>query len=804
MQVHRLRLVNFRQHEATEIRFGEGLTGIIGPNGSGKSTLLEAMAWAMYGTKAARGTAASLRRRNAPPRARVEVETEFSLGAHRYRVCRTLHGAELYQDLEETPIANSPSAVTELLTRILGMTREEFFNTYFTGQKELTILGAMTAGERAQFLSRVLGYERLKSAQEKLKTDRNLARAQLQQIQSRLPSPAQLAEEDATVTRQVGGAEQALVAAQSALRTAEEELATRRPEWERLEAVHERVRSLESDLRVCEQRVTNARDTHRSLDRDLVEALSAQARIEELTPSVVAYADLLSERVQLDAQAEQMARWREHTGQLGEVKLQLEAIESRLNRLPSTETAERFRAELAEVREGFQTAEEKTQDAQTEWVRDQQDANTKLKQITDQYQDIRTQRDTLTEAGPDGVCPTCGQPLGTTYAEVLDGLTRQAEDLTLNGKFYRSRIKQLTAEPKRLVELRRERDGLRSRVTTLTEELGRLEGQVQEGVALERDREAMRSRRQDLETKLAQSVGTYDEARHHQVRAALAEIEPARQEIERLRAIAERAVRLTSAASAAEAELTAQEGALRALGTQLDEAGWSAESAQAVRTALDNAEAARLRADRVVIEADAELRVLVARRDEVERRRREREQDVTEAARIEQDLQLNQELDRAFSDLRSDLNDTMRPDLSELGSTFLRDLTTGRYTDFELDDDYNPTIIVEGEAQRVLSGGEEDIVSLALRLAVSQMIAERAGQPLSLLILDEIFGSLDEQRREAVVDLLRNLGDRFPQVILITHIEAVREGFDRVIRLEYDVEHGVARVREENGQDVAA
>jgi exonuclease SbcC len=84
------------------------------------------------------------------------------------------------------------------------------------------------------------------------------------------------------------------------------------------------------------------------------------------------------------------------------------------------------------------------------------------------------------------------------------------------------------------------------------------------------------------------------------------------------------------------------------------------------------------------------------------------------------------------------------------------------------------------------------------------MIAERAGQPLSLLILDEIFGSLDEQRREAVVDLLRNLGDRFPQVILITHIEAVREGFDRVIRLEYDVEHGVARVREENGQDVAA
>ena len=71
----------------------------------------------------------------------------------------------------------------------------------------------------------------------------------------------------------------------------------------------------------------------------------------------------------------------------------------------------------------------------------------------------------------------------------------------------------------------------------------------------------------------------------------------------------------------------------------------------------------------------------------------------------------------------------------------------------------------------MISGGEEDMANLALRLAISQMIAERAGQPLSLLVLDEIFGSLDEERRSAVLELLRGLADRFPQVILITHIE---------------------------------
>jgi exonuclease SbcC len=190
----------------------------------------------------------------------------------------------------------------------------------------------------------------------------------------------------------------------------------------------------------------------------------------------------------------------------------------------------------------------------------------------------------------------------------------------------------------------------------------------------------------------------------------------------------------------------------------------------------------------------------------VARRREERDRRAAEARGVEQELLLNQELDRAFTDLRSDLNDTLRPDLSDLGSQFLRELTAGRYSEFELDEDYLPGIVEDGEALRVLSGGEEDIVSLALRLAISQMIAERAGQPLSLLVLDEIFGSLDEDRRTAVIDLLRHLADRFPQVILITHIESVRDGFDRVLRLRFDVERGVARAVDEpdGGQSAAA
>ena len=157
MRINRLRLVNFRQHECTELELGAGLTGIIGPNGAGKTTLLEAVAWVMYGMKAARGSRESIRRRGAPPRSRVEVEMEFTLGPHHYRVTRGLTSAELYQDGAAAPIANSLDSVSERITRLLGMTREEFFNTYFTGQKELAVMASMSAPERAQFLSRVLG-----------------------------------------------------------------------------------------------------------------------------------------------------------------------------------------------------------------------------------------------------------------------------------------------------------------------------------------------------------------------------------------------------------------------------------------------------------------------------------------------------------------------------------------------------------------------------------------------------------------------------------------------------------------------
>src|SRR5918993_2036649 len=192
MRLNSLRLTNFRQHIETFVTFDTGLTGIIGANGSGKSTLLEAIAWALYGQDAARGKKETLRSLRAGPNARVKVELDFELGGHRYRVERGLTTAELYLDGASAPIANSLTGVTELLRRRLGMSREEFFHTYFTGQKELSVMAAMAPTERAQFLSRVLGYDRIRAAQGLARERRKLIGAEITGVKGTMPDPQQV------------------------------------------------------------------------------------------------------------------------------------------------------------------------------------------------------------------------------------------------------------------------------------------------------------------------------------------------------------------------------------------------------------------------------------------------------------------------------------------------------------------------------------------------------------------------------------------------------------------------------------
>ena len=136
-----------------------------------------------------------------------------------------------------------------------------------------------------------------------------------------------------------------------------------------------------------------------------------------------------------------------------------------------------------------------------------------------------------------------------------------------------------------------------------------------------------------------------------------------------------------------------------------------------------------------------------------------------------------------MSSFRMYLISRIRPTLSYYSSDFFSRLTDGKYTSIEIDDNYNILIYDNGEFYGIerFSGGEEDLANLCLRLAISEVITERAGGAFNFIILDEIFGSQDSFRRQNIMKALNGLSSKFRQIFLITHVEDVKNEMEHII-----------------------
>ena len=784
MRLISLRLQNFRQHADTRLSFDEGLTGIIGPNGSGKSTLLEAIAWALYGNAAARGTRDSIRFARAGARASVRVGLEFELAGHRYRVVRGLTSAECYLDGGDTPIANTITGVSELLQRRLGMTRAEFFHTYFTGQKELDVMSALGPAERARFLSRVLGYDRISGAQELVRERRRALLAEINGLKQGM-------QDTDAVWRMVSEAEARVAVARTRAAETEErrvaaaaKLAEIIPRWVDAQAERERTQKLLSDLRVAEHEAqTSAREVER-LDRDLAAIEAAQRELAPLQALLVPLPALREELAALDRLAAAEAKRQgllERVRAIAEEEAKLADRASRLESAPTLEVE--TQAMVTSARAAMSEIEAKLDGERTAWARDRQEAETRLDALRTQYADLAQQRDTLEGLGEESPCPTCGRPLGASYRGVLELLTEQTETVRTDGNYYRQRMEQLAKPPEKIDALEEQRRAAGGEVAAAERRLARIQAALSERTTIVEQRASAARRLEEARSALAALPMGYDAARHGTLRDDVAALAEVTTRAARLGGLVER----EPATRAQRDKQRAMHDAARerVLGFESQRATGGLEDAEfiAVRDAHDRAAADARRAARAHSELEA------AERGRQELARLQARLDV-----LDGDKRLHDELDRAFTDLRTDLNFQLRPELAEIASGFLESLTDGRYNSLEFDEEYNLLVMEDGVPKPVISGGEEDLCNLVLRLAISQMIAERAGQSFSLLILDEVFGSLDDTRRGNVVELLRRLNDRFEQVIVITHIEQVREGMDRVLLVRFDEARGSSTV----------
>jgi exonuclease SbcC len=83
----------------------------------------------------------------------------------------------------------------------------------------------------------------------------------------------------------------------------------------------------------------------------------------------------------------------------------------------------------------------------------------------------------------------------------------------------------------------------------------------------------------------------------------------------------------------------------------------------------------------------------------------------------------------------------------------------------------------------LFSGGERFRLDFAIRIAISKLLARRAGARLQTLIMDEGFGSQDANGRDRLVEAINSIQDDFGLVLVITHIDELREAFPNRIEV---------------------
>ncbi len=96
-------------------------------------------------------------------------------------------------------------------------------------------------------------------------------------------------------------------------------------------------------------------------------------------------------------------------------------------------------------------------------------------------------------------------------------------------------------------------------------------------------------------------------------------------------------------------------------------------------------------------------------------------------------------------------------------------------------------ILISDEAgvrpYELFSGGEAFRINFALRVALSLLLVQRAGRRLETLVIDEGFGTQDAKGREGLIQALQAVQDRFGLILVITHLEELKEQFPQRIEV---------------------
>jgi len=827
----KLQLRNFmcyRQLDSLDFS-GIHLACLAGDNGHGKSALLDAMTWALWGKARAKHDDELIHL----GQTEMEVEFEFALGENRYRVIRKRdsHGRgqsslelqvrddHLFRPLTEPTMRQTQARIN----RILRMDYDTFINSAFLLQGRADEFTTKPPGERKRILGDILGLALYDQYEERAKERAKARESEVEQIAAQIREMERELERKTEYEEELKQAQADVEGLSSTLRGAEEELRKLREEWKELDLKRAQIEEISARLAqgerelaeiggqmaACQERLagyeavirerqfieqgfaalTAARQLHESLNEKLSQLVKLNERkgqleaiIAEARHALALEQRLCAEKVrELSALAQEIGTL---AADLPKVRAELEHL---VQRESEREAKQQEIGELSNERASLETRNE-----QLEVEIDSLQGKGKLLQVAEAQ------------------CPLCGQGLSEGdrvrlveqfSSEIAESNTlyqanqAKIEELAARGRALEQEIEAIGQElatkttlqkqeatlenslakakeaAEELVEQREKLAGLDQRLTSgkyaeaeqaeLAELLGQIEG-------LGYDPEAHQEVRRDLEVL---SRFEEDKAR---LKAALEHVDEEQASLEWLHKNQAR-WQETLAADLAKKEALAQElTRLPELATWLE--GKSRE--------VDELRGKEARARQVLGAARQKL-------DYCDYLAKEKVKKLKERRQVAEEKAIYDELRLAFGKrgLQAMIIESAIPEIEDEANRLLARMTDGRmHVRFEtqretLKGDTVETLAINISdelgirAYELYSGGESFRVNFAIRIALSKLLARRAGARLQTLVIDEGFGTQDTQGRERLVEAINSIQEDFEKILVITHIEELKDAF---------------------------
>jgi exonuclease SbcC len=851
----RLEIKNFMAYrDADPIDFtGLHVVALTGDNGAGKSALLDAVTWALWGMARAKRDDELISQGATDMR----VALTFSEGKHVYQVVRTRKVGKAVKGKAPTSTGtleffvktadNGWNQITETraaetqdkIVRTLNLTYDTFINSAYLKQGRADEFTLKPPAQRKELLAEILNLDIWQDYEQRAK-DKLVA---LVKEQDKYRHDLEAAEQEIARLPEY---EQQLEAAQTALQSSQQTLGEAEAAMLEIERQRERAGALRAQLTQAEARLRGVQNEMAALHTErakhselLAQYQSAITQRDEIERGFVELEQTRTQNetfnLKLSSMTELNARKHAAETTIADERRKRESEvderQRRLRELQRLALEDGLPQKLAEVNaqltalEASQVARDALQHDLVEAREKQGEARAQNEQLRREMNDLKTRIAALGKVG--AICPTCGRELvEDDRVRLLDDWKHQGKDRGDAHRANEALMKQLTDH----------RAGIEARVEELTRGLAGMTGLQREQAALEdrltkaQDAEAQLP---EAETALAEAQAVLDAGGFApEAQAGLAKVmdelaalgydaeahTALRQSLAALNTFAERKSQLDRAAIAVESE----QRALQALALQKEAlAGRQAVEDKAIgelRSAIDGCEQELRREPEVSATLDRARNDFFATRRKVDqtnqqvqsclalRGTRDRLRDELDTLAREESLL--DELRTAFgkNGVPAMVIESALPELEASANTLLGKMSNGRMNvRFE-----TQRLTQKGEASETLeirisdelgerayemySGGEAFRVNFAIRIALSKLLAHRANAKLQTLFVDEGFGTQDAQGRERLVEAIKAIEDDFERIVVITHIDELRDAFPARIEVTKTAKGSVARV----------